>query len=51
MFTHPKFHKVVILLSEHVQKEVSHLKLLQILHVLRVICKVGQVGQHLLLCL
>lgn len=51
VLTHPKLHKILILLSEHVQKEVSHLKFLQVLHVLWVICKVGQVGQHLLLCL
>lgn len=51
MLTHPKFYKGVILLSEHVQEEVSHLKLLQVLHVLWVVCKVGQVGQHLFLCL
>lgn len=49
MHTQAKLHKILILLSEHVQEEVSHLKFLQVLHVLWVICKVGQVGQHLLL--
>lgn len=51
ILTHPKLHKVLILFSEHVQEEVGHLQLPQKLHVLWVIRKVGQVGQHLLLCL
>lgn len=49
VLTHPKLHKVVVLLGEHVQEEVGHLQLPQMLHVTRVVRKVGQVGQHLLL--
>lgn len=49
MLTHPKLYKVLVLFCEHVQEEVNHLKFLQVLHVLWVICKVGQIGQHLLL--
>lgn len=47
MLTYSKLHKVLIVLSEHVQKEVGHLQLPKILHVPRVVSKVGQVGQHL----
>lgn len=49
VLTHPKLHKVVVLLGEHVQEKVGHLQLPQMLHVTRVVRKVGQVGQHLLL--
>lgn len=49
--THPKLHKVLILLSQHVQEEVSHLQLPQILHVLWIVCKIGQISQNLFLCL
>lgn len=49
ILTHSKLHEVLILLSEHVQEEIGHLKLLQILHVIWVVRKVGQVSQHLLL--
>lgn len=47
--THAKLHKVLVLFSKHVQEEVGHLQLLQIVHVLWVVRKVGEVRQHLLL--
>lgn len=49
--TYSKLHKVVIVFCEHVQEEISHLELPQVLHVLRIVGKVGQVGKNLLLCL
>lgn len=49
--THSKLHKVLVLFSQHVQEQVGYLQLLQILHVLWVVCKIGQISQHLLLCL
>lgn len=49
VLTHSKFHEGLVVLCQHVEEQVWHLELPQILVVLGVISEVGQVGQHLLL--
>lgn len=49
LLTHSELHKVFVLLSEHINEKVGHLKLLQEVHVSWVVGEVGQVGQNLLL--
>lgn len=43
-----KFHKIVIILSQHVQKQIQDPELPQIFIILGVISKIGQISQHLL---
>lgn len=47
--THGKLHQALVVLAEHVEEQVQHLQLPEVLVVAGIVGEVGQVRQHLLL--